>query len=303
MIVINFDGGRYRNGYDEIFVDNRVVCTEIPFLPVRWHGTGFIPITPGIGLVRIPTRKAQIRFAAYRERGESLIEIIDSSNRTLSRSLAQSVRLLIPNDPSRYEHSVAVTFPNNGRFTVQLWLQTEQKIYSLVTEYRFKVTDAPATAISPVGQYFRGRTFVPLPERLDIKVDPPDGVIVTKQAVVPLRVKFRGKLLLKLWPVGEEGVAFWPKTVGTKTKGEWTTERYEVTIPDFGPYVLSFFLNYELVFMQQYLHKGNALPKPDEAERAGLKVLKNAAADPPELSDIRGMYKILKDSFDFGNNL
>jgi hypothetical protein len=118
--------------------------------------------------MQVATGWALIRFATSREHGELLTMIIDSLNQTQPMSLARSVRLLISDDPWRYEHAVAITFPKNGHFIVQLSLQREDEFYSLVTGYRFEMMGAPVTTILAADQCFRGWTLVPLPEHPDL---------------------------------------------------------------------------------------------------------------------------------------
>lgn len=156
------------------FVNNKAKSEmPIPLTYNPFNKAKFIPIKPSRLLSRVKRGVALIRFAVSIQKSDILWNIIklndddgfdDDDGQTVSREYAKFLKLKLDFDNSRYEDQLAVSFPSNGRFCIQIYLANEEGSFSLYQKYFIDVDGAPSISdnirvISPVNFLTKNRHF------------------------------------------------------------------------------------------------------------------------------------------------
>jgi hypothetical protein len=226
-----------------MFIENRRETSEVPFLHYTLGDSKFIPIQPKIGFVKIDSGFALIRFAVGINRSRLLIDVINPE-RKKSRDLAQYVRLVIPGDQSRYEDVIVVSFPEIGKWSVQVFLENDVGSFTSFVTYQFDVIKEIHEIVSPLMCVPEDRSFVPLELPKKMSMTPNESAVVLKNLLIEFKVTFVGNILLNVRQLGKTQTIF-PEEVSLITNGEENTGNYQVVVPSPDVYRLLVWLDDE----------------------------------------------------------
>jgi hypothetical protein len=99
---------------------------------------------------------AVIRFAVAKNRSKLLMEVVNPRKEKF-RDKATYIRLVIPDDPLRYEDLSEV-----GRWAVQIMLENGVGMFSQFVTYQFEVKAASQENVSAVLCVPENREFIPV---------------------------------------------------------------------------------------------------------------------------------------------
>jgi hypothetical protein len=131
------------------YTDSKRSCFERPLLIFSLGDSGFIPLCPKVGLSAVDSGAAVIRFAAAIRRSRLLVEV-RNSRQTIAPYFSVFCRLTIPFDDTRYKDVVTMSFPSDGRWSVQIYLSNDTGTYTRLTTYEFDVSGAPGRKVLPI---------------------------------------------------------------------------------------------------------------------------------------------------------
>ncbi|KAK8891125.1 hypothetical protein M9Y10_028330 [Tritrichomonas musculus] len=167
----------------EIFIDgplqisyfvNNLAKSELP-VPISYnpfHKSKFIPIKPTRMLSKVKHGVALIRFAVSQKQSEIIWNIIklvnedtfvEEDGQTISREYGRFIKLEIPFDNTRYEDQLCITFPSNGRYSIQIYLANDVGSYTSYAKYFIDVSGTESrdtkSVLSPTEFMYNGRDF------------------------------------------------------------------------------------------------------------------------------------------------
>jgi hypothetical protein len=281
----------------EGYVDNKKVYSQIPFMDSINSTIKFIPIVPkeklnvakkGVAFVRFSVAKIYADFfvKVYRSLDKSFHKLIESN-----REIVQQTTMLVPFNNERVENVFVVTFPENGKFLVEIWICDIGSTWSHnCLQLIYHVNDAiKQFPVSPYQFLYEGRKFLPLLNS-QITVEPPDSTIITNSSAFNLYVSIpKGAvLLLNLLPLKNYSVLERCSEVRRTTELNGKVNiRYQLNMSHYGTFELNFFLDHSYIFQQIYYYQSN-IPKPTAEELQLQSQLKKEIFEPyDELWDIR----------------
>jgi hypothetical protein len=237
--------GLYINTHEqtEMFINNRQATSDIPFLRYQSTDEGFIPIQPLVGVTKIDSGFALIRFAVFINRSNLLVTMISPTNQEY-RDLSQYIKLLIPSDDSRFEDVVIASFPAVGRWLVKVWLENDFDSFTLFVTYRFDVTCAIDEVVSPLTCIPRDRQIVPLDLPDDLYITPNDAAVVLNSLTFEVKAEYVGIILFNLRPFGGNNTIF-PTERPIAEEGYRKLSIFEFSVPTPGIYRLLIWLGDE----------------------------------------------------------
>ena len=155
------------------YVNNLSKCDmPVPITYNPFHDSKFIPIKPSRMLTKVRHGVALIRFAVSCHKSEIIWNIVklkndnsfdDEDGQTISRECGRFIKLKIPFDDTRYEDQLCITFPSNGRYSVQIYLSNDAGSYTGYTKYYIDVSGTELNdsnaVFSPIEFLCDGRDF------------------------------------------------------------------------------------------------------------------------------------------------
>jgi hypothetical protein len=281
----------------EAYVDSRQIFSQIPFLNSVDPKIKFIPILPKGKLSVAKNGVAFVRFAVAKDYANFFVDVyqlLDDSFNNLKgcrREIVQQATMLIPFDNKRVENVFTITFPENGKFLVKIWINDigsnsssncillVYHVYGAINQY----SEVPFKFL------YRGRNFLPLSNE-QITVQPSDSVIMANSNAFKLTATIpKGtRLLLNLRSLeNDSGLENCSEVGRTEVNGKVAIQ-YSLRMSHYGTFRLLFFLNQTYLFEQIYYYQSNNLPEPTKEELQLQEELKKEICEPyDELWDIR----------------
>jgi hypothetical protein len=233
----------------EMLVENRKPNSDVPFLSYAEDDEKFIPIQPLRGVSVSNSGLGLIRFQVSKHRSELLVMLI-SPQKQESRTLSQYVRLVIPDDDTRYEEVIVASFPEVGRWIVKVYLNDDFGKFTRFVNYRFDVTRASRDIVSPLACIPNDRVLIPLEVPDDFSITPSGEAVISDSLTFEVEVRFVRDLVFNLKPLEGAGTIF-PKELEVGENGKQKTGRYRFTVPEAGIYKLVIWLDDESI-VQKY---------------------------------------------------
>jgi hypothetical protein len=268
----------------EIYVDSKKECTEVPFLSYTVGNSGFAPISPMVGLTHADSGFAIIRFAVSIGRSRLLLDVLNMQGKN-HRDRANYVRLIIPSDTARCEDVVAVSFPENGRWRVWIWLENDQGSFTQFVMYEFDVSGANSQIVSPIDYVQADRKFVPLTLPPNLSVSPDSSALVLDRPETEVTATFRGTLDLNLRPIGSDSTTF-PTVVAQSEIDGLLVKQFHIDIPGPGHYRMLYFLDSKYVLEQDYWYGKNKGVRAPVAIGQGTKISSGQGVRASSVADV-----------------
>jgi hypothetical protein len=154
-------------------------------------------------------------------------------------------------DPKRWEVATAVSFPRNGRWSVDVWLANNANSFALCCNYQFDVSASRLMALSPIEFIEPDREFPPLETPAGFKLMPSCSHECTVRPLLEIVAEFVGELTLTLVPFGTDaGIP--PKTLFLRQVQGRQRAKYVFACSQLGDFDLRFWLN--STFFSQIWH-------------------------------------------------
>ena len=166
----------------------------------------------------------------------------------IERKYGRYIKLRIPFDIRRYEDQLCVTFPSNGRYSVEILLYEDDGSFQYYTKYYFDVTGVVSKSpkpINPVCYMFNDREFAPNHifdknnHEVTIKPNLTCNLVKEKEQTIQIKTASASDEIHFEFRLEEKAVA-WPSE--EESKGEF--KRFRWSIPgDYGEYHLMGWIN------------------------------------------------------------
>ena len=274
----------YVNGIEQInyFVSSEAGSSQS--VPLKYdfsHDSRFIPISPLTHISTVSHGASLIRFAVVPHRSEILYNInkvIIKNGRTsyedgesLSRKFGYVIKLLIPFDPTRYEIQLLLTFPADGFYHTQIFLENNEESFTKFIDYYFDVKGSTAQdPLFPTMFLSKNRLFAPVHiNGKGIVVRPAASMIIINnekelERQIEIDTPRGGDDQISLnFNYIPSGLTIFPEEVSRNKK----TSIFKWTIPEVGIYELRCFINSVFEFSQFYEYRKEQLREPTKQEK------------------------------------
>lgn len=298
---------------------NNLSKSELP-IPLTYNPFNeakFIPIKPSRLLSRVKRGVALIRFAVSVQRSEILWNIVklnkndgfdDEDGQIVSREYARFLKLVLDFDDSRVEDQLCVSFPSNGRFCIQIFLENDKGSFSMHQKYFIDVDGADDRGddfhiTSPTDFLTKNRRF-PAVKACDenknvVEVCPCESVhIISEESELHQEIQLETfsedqEILLELRR--EKKVVEMPKLV----RKEGKLNVFEWDIPnEEGEYQLFGFIGETFLFSSLYVFTKREIKEESEAEIKILEDLRQKILFDKKYQSIYGKSEEEKDEAD-----